>query len=44
MGWSVEQVAEIRRRYVDDAAIVVALGKRLKNIDVKHIVKQQGEG
>lgn len=29
MGWSVTQVAEIRKRYVDDAAIVVALGRRL---------------
>lgn len=38
MGWSVEQVAEIRRRYVDDAAIVVALGKRLANINVNQIV------
>ena len=42
MGWSVEQVAEIRRLYVDDAAIVVALGKRLANIDVKSIVKSEG--
>ncbi|MFT4076467.1 MAG: hypothetical protein QM647_13155 [Asticcacaulis sp.] len=38
MGWEVEQVAEIRRRYVDDAAIVVALGKRLANIDVNQTV------
>lgn len=29
MGWSEEQVGEIRKRYVDDAAIVVALGRRL---------------
>ncbi len=39
MGWSEKQVAEIRRRYVDDAAIVVALGKRLANINVKSDVK-----
>ena len=29
MGWSAAQVGEIRKRYVDDAAIVVALGRRL---------------
>lgn len=29
MGWSEAQVSEIRRRYVDDSAIVVALGRRL---------------
>lgn len=32
MGWSVQQVSDIRRTYVDDAAIVVALGKRLARI------------
>ena len=45
MGWSEAQVSEIRRRYVDDAAIVVALGKRLANVTsdaaVKRTVKQQ---
>jgi integrase len=40
MGWSVQQVSEIRRHYVDEAAIVVALGKRLANISVKQDVKQ----
>ena len=29
MGWSESQIGEIRQRYVDDAAIVVALTKRL---------------
>jgi integrase len=39
MGWGETQVSEIRRRYVDDAAIVVALGKRLANATVKTAVK-----
>ncbi len=39
MAWSEQQVSEIRRRYVDDAAIVVALGKRLANASVKTSVK-----
>ncbi|MCT2398483.1 tyrosine-type recombinase/integrase [Novosphingobium mangrovi (ex Huang et al. 2023)] len=29
MGWSANQVAAIRKRYVDEAAIVVAIGKRI---------------
>jgi hypothetical protein len=29
MGWTEKQVAAIRRRYVDEAAIVVAIGKRI---------------
>lgn len=29
MGWSPQQVAAIRKRYVDEAAIVVAIGKRI---------------
>jgi len=29
MGWTPEQVSEIRSHYVDDAAIVVALGQRM---------------
>lgn len=29
MGWSTAQVAAIRKRYVDEAAIVVAIGKRI---------------
>ncbi|WP_298329697.1 tyrosine-type recombinase/integrase [Asticcacaulis sp.] len=41
MGWSEKQVAEIRRRYVDDAAIVVALGKRLANVGVNPAVNSQ---
>ena len=40
MGWSPEQVAEIRAHYVDDAAIVVALGKRLAQASVKRSVKR----
>ncbi|ESQ89179.1 hypothetical protein [Asticcacaulis benevestitus] len=38
MAWSVQQVSEIRRRYVDGAAIVVALEKRLANTDVNRSV------
>ncbi len=41
MGWAPRQVSEIRRRYVDDAAIVVALGKRLANTDVNYGVNKQ---
>ena len=44
MGWSEQQVSEIRRRYVDDAAIVVALGKRLANTDVNNGVNNQPKG
>ncbi|MES2175072.1 MAG: site-specific integrase [Pseudomonadota bacterium] len=40
MGWSPEQVAEIRSHYVDDAAIVVALGERLAQASVKRSVKR----
>ena len=40
MGWSPEQVAEIRAHYVDDAAIVVALGERLAQAAVKRSVKR----
>ncbi len=40
MGWSPEQVAEIRTHYVDDAAIVVALGERLAQASVKRSVKR----
>jgi len=29
MGWSEDQVATIRKRYVDEAAIVVAIGRRI---------------
>lgn len=29
MGWTTKQVAAIRKRYVDEAAIVVAIGKRI---------------
>jgi integrase len=41
MGWSEKQVAEIRRRYVDDAAILMALGRRLANIGVNPAVNSQ---
>lgn len=39
MGWSPEQVSEIRTHYVDDTAIVVALGERLARNAVKRVVK-----
>ncbi len=41
MGWKEEQVSEIRRKYVDDGAIVVALGKHIANIGVKSAVKSK---
>ncbi len=41
MGWSAEQVATIRKRYVDEAAIVVAIGRRIAEAAVKPPVKQQ---
>jgi integrase len=40
MGWTPEQVSEIRTHYVDDAAIVVALGERLAQAAVKRSVKR----
>lgn len=40
MGWTPEQVSEIRTHYVDDAAIVVALGERLAQASVKRSVKR----
>lgn len=39
MGWSPEQVATIRRVYVDQASVVVALGKRINAASVKRPVK-----
>lgn len=41
LGWSEAQVGEIRRRYVDDRAIVVALGRRLAGPAVKRSVKRR---
>lgn len=35
MGWSVDKVANIRRTYVDQAQVVIALGKRLKRLGGK---------
>lgn len=40
MGWAPEQVSEIRTHYVDDTAIVVALGERLAQAAVKRTVKR----
>ncbi|MBN8845960.1 MAG: tyrosine-type recombinase/integrase [Sphingomonadales bacterium] len=40
MAWDAKNVAEIRKRYVDDAAVVVALGRRIARATaVKHRVK-----
>jgi integrase len=39
MGWSPEQVATIRRVYVDQARVVVALGERINPTSVKRPVK-----
>jgi len=41
MGWSPTHVGEIRKRYVDGAAIVVALGRRLAGAPVKRPVKRR---
>lgn len=41
MGWSESQVSEIRKRYVDDAAIVVAIATRLAEPPVKRPVKRR---
>lgn len=40
MGWAPEQVSEIRTHYVDDTAIVVAMGERLAQASVKRSVKR----
>jgi integrase len=40
MGWTPEQVGEIRTHYVDDAAVIVALGERLARATVKRPVKR----
>lgn len=40
MGWAPEKVSEIRKHYVDDEAIVVALGERLAQAAVKRAVKR----
>jgi integrase len=32
MGWTPEQVSEIRAHYVDDAAVVIALGRRIAKV------------
>jgi integrase len=34
VAWSPQNVAEIRRRYVDDAAVVVAIGQRLSTANL----------
>jgi hypothetical protein len=40
MGWEAKNVGAIRKRYVDDAAVVVALGRRIaKATAVKRRVK-----
>lgn len=40
MGWDPKNVSAIRKRYVDDAAVVVALGRRIARATaVKHRVK-----
>lgn len=40
MGWAPEQVSQIRNHYVDETAIVVALGERLAQAAVKRSVKR----
>jgi integrase len=43
MGWSPERVADIRRVYVDQARVVVAIGERIRHIAVKRSVKRPPE-
>lgn len=44
LGWSETQVGDIRKRYVDDAAVVVALGRRIaKASSVKRPVKRRAK-
>jgi integrase len=40
MAWSAQRVAAIRRVYVDDARVVVAMGERIANNAVKRVVKR----
>jgi integrase len=40
MGWSPEQVGTIRRTYVDDARVVVAIGERIANSAVHRTVNR----
>lgn len=40
MAWSTERVRQIRRTYVDQTSVVVALGERIRDANVKRIVKQ----
>src|SRR5205823_13654740 len=40
MGWSPERVGTIRRIYVDQRDVVVALGERIKHMTVKRPVKR----
>lgn len=42
MGWAPETVGTIRRTYVDDARVVVAIGDRIANSTVKSTVKRSG--
>jgi integrase len=42
LGWSPDRVANIRKVYVDQARVVVALGERLSTISVNRPVNQQG--
>lgn len=41
MAWDQNQISEIRKRYVDDAAIVVAIGRRLAKGTGKRLGKRQ---
>lgn len=41
MGWDPKNVGAIRKRYVDDSAVVVALGRRIAKATVKQSVKRR---
>lgn len=43
MAWSVGRVRQIRRTYVDQTSVVVALGERIRDMTVKRNVKRSGK-
>ncbi|WCT74199.1 hypothetical protein PQ455_02915 [Sphingomonas naphthae] len=43
MAWAPKRVGRIRSVYVDDARVVVALGERITDRNVKRSVERSGE-
>jgi integrase len=44
MSWSPERIGNIRRRYVDQSSVIVAIGARIANAAVKRPVKRSNNG